>query len=80
VEDADPVRDWTGFGETVARTCVGDTLPTGLELLPVHFVVEAGGGETVLVADAADGNYPLRGAGHLLDRVGDWWAGGDWPW
>lgn len=80
VEDADPVRDWTGFGETVARTCVGDTLPTGLELLPVHFVVEAEADETVLVADAADGNYPLRGAGHLLDRVGDWWAGGDWPW
>lgn len=79
VEDADPVRDWRGFGDTVARTCVGDALPATLELLPVHFAVEDGD-ETVLVPDADDDQYTLRGAGHLLDRMGDWWAGGGWPW
>jgi hypothetical protein len=86
VADADPLHDWDGFGETIARTCVGDELPASLrrELLPVHFAVSGRrDGETVLAADSDDGQYPLRGAGHLLDRVGDWWPsrlGSDRPW
>jgi len=86
VENADPSDDWTGFGETVARSCVGDELPASLRhgLVPVHFEVAGRReGETVLVADTDDDQYPLRGAGHLLDRVGDWWPGrlgGDGPW
>jgi hypothetical protein len=80
----DTTRDWDEFGDTIGNELIDTSTDDSLQdkVIPVHFEVEGregdddetddeGRGETILKTDDGDGRYPLRGAGHLLDRMGN---------
>ncbi len=71
----DTTRDWDEFGDTIGNELIGTSTDDSLQdkVIPVHFEVEGreDRGEKILKTEDGDGRYPLRGAGHLLDRMGN---------